>query len=140
MAEFYAFLRQGLPRIVFAPQSRWEQIGTPDLVLLFLDPDQIAAVVTMLGFHNGRTVNTIAPFGAACHLIVFAADQLDREEPMAVMGLFDISQRNSALAGYLSMTMPYQLWESLNTDLEKSCLTTHAWKEIEKRKCPAPNA
>ena len=39
----------------------------------------------------------------------------------------------TASAKYLSLTMPYPLWEDLQRDLDKSCLTTHAWKEIEKR-------
>ena len=127
------FSDKGLPRVVFAPESRWSEIGTPDLVLVFADPDRISALVTMLGFHNGRTVNTVVPYGAACHSLVFAAEQTEKTEPMAVMGLFDISQRSKAIANYLSLTMPYALWEDMGKDLEKSCLTTHAWKEIEKR-------
>lgn len=35
-----------------------------------------------------------------------------REEPCAILGLFDISQRTEALKDYLSMTMPY--WEFQN--------------------------
>ena len=127
------FSEKGYPRVVFAPESRWEEIGMPDLVLAFADADQISALVTMLGFHTGRAINTISPFGAACHSIVFAADQMEKEEPMAVMGMFDISQRSKAIARYLSLTMPYQLWEQLARDLDKSCLTTHAWKAIEQR-------
>ena len=127
------FSEKGYPCVVFAPESRWDEIGTPDLVLVFADPDRISALVTMLGFHNGRTVNTVVPYGAACHSIVFAAAQMEEAEPMAVMGLFDISQRSKAIANYLSLTMPYSLWEDMGKDLEKSCLTTHAWKEIEKR-------
>ena len=121
------------PRIVFAPLSRWNEVGTPDLVFVFANPDQISALVTMQGFHNGKAMNTIAPFGAACHSIVYAAEQMEKEEPCAVMGLFDISQRSEALKNYLSMTMPYRLWKSMTMGLEKSCLTTHSWKNIEKR-------
>ena len=98
-------------------------------MFVFADADRISALVTMLGFHNGRAVNTIAPFGAACHSIVFAAEQLGSDDPMAVMGLFDISQRGMAIAGYLSLTMPFELWEGMQEDLDKSCLTTHAWRE-----------
>ena len=122
------------PRIVFTPMSRWDEAGTPDLVYIFADPDQISALVILLGFYNGRAVNTIAPFGAACHSILYAAEQMERDDPKAVMGLFDISQRRADLARYLSMTLPYQLWETMTRDLDKSCLTTHAWKEIEKRR------
>lgn len=35
-------------------------------------------------------LNTIAPYGAACHSIVYAVEQMEKEEPFAVMGLFDI--------------------------------------------------
>lgn len=127
------YSQKAYPRIVFAPLSRWGEIGEPDLVLLFANPDQIGALVSMSGFHNGRTLNVIAPFGAACHSIVYAAAQMDETEPMAIMGLFDISQRTAAIADYLSLTMPHQLWLDLQRDLEKSCLTTHAWKRIEER-------
>ena len=127
------FSDAGYPRVVFAPQSRWSEIGEPDLVLVFANPDQLSALVTMLGFYNGRTINTILPFGAACHSIVYAAEQMGKDDPMAVMGLIDISQRSAAIANYLSLTMPYALWERLGHDLDKSCLTTHAWHQIEER-------
>jgi len=127
------YSQKGYPRVVFAPWSRWKEVGTPDVVLLFARPDQIAALVTMLGFHNGEAVNTVAPFGAACHSIVYAVEQMEKERPMAVMGLFDISQRRTALADCLTLTMPYPMWIGLGEDLDKSCLTTHAWKDIEKR-------
>ena len=127
------FSDRGFPRVVFAPESRWEEVGEPDLVLVFADADRISALVTMLGFHNGRIVNTVVPYGAACHSIVFAAEQLGSDDPMAVMGLFDISQRSKAIANYLSLTMPRVLWEGLQEGLDRSCLTTHSWREIEKR-------
>ena len=128
------FSDKGFPRVVFAPLGRWEEVGVPDLVLVFADADQLSALVTMLGFRNGRAINTITPFGAACHSIVFAAEQLDKDDPLAVMGLFDISQRNKAIANYLSLTLPHALWTSLEEDLDTSCLTTHAWHQIEARK------
>jgi len=127
------FSDKAYPRIVFAPLSRWAEIGTPDLVFVFANPDQISALVTMLGFYNGKALNTLAPFGAACHSIVYAAEQLGKEEPYAIMGLFDISQRSAAIKDYLSLTMPYKLWERMGKDLDKSCLSTHSWKNIEKR-------
>ncbi|MDO4741206.1 MAG: DUF169 domain-containing protein [Eubacteriales bacterium] len=127
------YSQRAYPRIVFAPMSRWEAIGTPDLVYLFLKPDQLAAVVGMLGSHNGEAYNTIAPYCSACQSILFGAQQIDEARPMAVMGLFDISQRYAPLEHYLSLTMPYRLWEGLSRDLDKCSLTTHSWREIEKR-------
>ena len=127
------YSQRALPRIVFAPESRWDETGEPDLVLVFADPDRISAIVTMLGSHNGEAVNTIVPYGAACHSILFAAQQMDSDSPKAVMGLFDISQRRTALKDYLTLTMPYGLWEEMGRDLDKSALTSLAWHEMEKR-------
>ena len=121
------------PRIVFAPQSKWGGIGTPDLVFISADPDRISALITLAGSHNGRLINTIVPFGSACQAIMYAAEQMDQEEPMGVLGGFDLSQRPQLPADHFSLTMPYVMWETMAEDLEKSCLTTEAWREIEKR-------
>ena len=77
---------KGYPRVVFAPKSRWDEIGAPDLVYVFADPDQISVLITMLGFHNGEALNAIAPFGAACHSIVFAAEQMEKARPWRFWG------------------------------------------------------
>jgi len=64
---------------------------------------------------------------------VYAAEQMEKEAPVAIMGLFDISQRSAALKDYLSMTLTYGMWEDMLKDLDKSCLTTHSWRKIEER-------
>ena len=87
----------------------------------------------MQGSHNGKIINTLVPFGAACHSIVFSAEQMDKEEPCAILGLFDISQRNVAIKDYLSMILTYNLWKNMHEDLDKSCLSSHSWRNIEKR-------
>ena len=127
------YSEKAYPRIVFAPMSRWEEIGQPDLVFLFLNPDQLGAVAGMLSFHNGRNPNMIAPYCSACQSIMFGARQMEQQEPMAVLGLFDISQRYAPLANLLSLTMPYSIWADLSVDLDKKCVTTHSWQAIEKR-------
>ena len=58
---------------------------------------------------------------------------MDEQEPKGVLGLFDISRRCALLAQDLSLTMPYCLWEGLAQDLDKSCLTKHSLRAIEKR-------
>ena len=58
---------------------------------------------------------------------------MDEQEPKAVLGLFDISWRCALLAQYLFLTMHYCLWEGLAQDLDKSCLTPHSWRAVEKR-------
>ena len=48
------FSDKGYPRIVFAPLSRWEEIGTPDLVYIFANPDQISALVPCRASITGK--------------------------------------------------------------------------------------
>lgn len=129
------YSKKGYPRVVFAPLSRRETLGNPDLVWIYADPDQLSALVILLGAHNGRAQNVIAPYCSACQSIMFAAAEAEMDDPKAVMGLFDISQRTKALSRYLTLTMPYQLWETLIIDPEKSCLTSESWKKIEERIC-----
>lgn len=38
----------------------------------------------------------------SCHSIVYAAEQMEKEDPMAIMGLFDISQRRAEEGSILS--------------------------------------
>lgn len=127
------YSERAYPRIVFAPLSRWHDTGIPDLVYLFLNPDQLSAIMGMLGSHSGQRFTTVTPYGSACQSILFGAEQLEQAEPKAVMGLFDISQRYAALSNLLSLTIPYSLWIGLSQDLARSSLTTHSWHEIEKR-------
>lgn len=94
---------------------------------------QLSALVTILGFHSDRAIKTIAPYGAEFHSTVFVAEQMGKEKPIAIIGLFDISQRSKSFAGYLSLTTPQALWRNLDQDLEMSCLTTQARKQIEER-------
>ncbi|MBO7252328.1 MAG: DUF169 domain-containing protein [Oscillospiraceae bacterium] len=131
--EGLPYSRRAYPRIVFAPMSRWEEIGQPDLVYVFVNPDQLGALVSMLCSHNGEVNNTISPYCSACQSILFAAEQMEKTRPCAVMGLFDISQRYAPLGNLLSLTIPYCRWAELTQDLDKSCLTTHSWRTIEKR-------
>ncbi|HAM15670.1 MAG TPA: hypothetical protein DCP91_07410 [Eggerthellaceae bacterium] len=44
-----------------------------------------------------------------------------------------IDAERKGIANYLSLTMPRALWDDMQKDLDRSCLTTHSWREIEKR-------
>ncbi|MGN1383479.1 MAG: hypothetical protein ACI4W2_11765 [Eubacterium sp.] len=58
---------------------------------------------------------------------------MEEADQKAVLELFDISQENREYNRYLTLTMPYSLWEILVKYPEKSCLTTKKWKEIQER-------
>lgn len=116
--------------VVFAPADKWSEEAHPKLVVLFVNPDQLSALVSMGGFRSGSAFETIAPFGAACQSIMHALNQCDKKDPKIVMGFFDISQRGRIPADLLTITMPFEKFQQLEEDANKGCLSSHAWKDL----------
>lgn len=119
--------------VVFRPVEARGECGDPDLVFLLANPDQLSALVIMTGYRNGRCANVVAPFCAGCQSIALALQQLGSEEPVAIMGMFDISQRNRISKELLSLTMPYDMFAQIEEDCQAGCLTTPAWEKIRNR-------
>ena len=115
--------------VVFRPLDTWEG-EDPQLVWMLANPDQMSALVTMCSYRNGRAVNVVAPFGAGCHSLVMAKRQLTEDDPLAVMGMFDVSQRHRLPKDLLSLTFPFAMFKRLDDDMPYGCLTTHAWEQI----------
>ena len=111
-----------------------EDIGRhPDVVFVLANPDQLSALVIMAGYRSGRPLNVIAPFCAGCQSIVLAKQQLDADEPMAIMGMFDIAQRSQIEKDLLSLTMPYDMFDEIARYCSEGCLISHSWEVLEKR-------
>ena len=117
---------------IMAPvDATW--LGSPDLVWMLANPDQLSALVIMCGYSTGRALNVVAPFCAGCQSIVLAKQECGKKEPQAIMGMFDISQRHRLPKELLSLTMPYELFASIDEHCAEGCLTTHAWEKIAHR-------
>lgn len=115
--------------VVFRPLDTWEG-DDPQLVWLLANPDQISAFIMMCSYRNARVVNVVAPFGAGCQSIVLAKQQLDAEDPQAMMGMFDVSQRYRLPKDLLSLTFPFAMFKRLDDDMPYGCLTTHSWERL----------
>jgi hypothetical protein len=87
----------------------------------------------MSGFNNGLVTNVIAPFGAACHSVLFAYQEMGKENPKAVLGFFDIAQRHHIPKDMLTFTLPYKMFKGIEENISESCLTTHSWEQIKDR-------
>jgi uncharacterized protein (DUF169 family) len=131
--EAMPFTRMSKKYVVFMPLREVEVSKPPHLLCVFANPDQISVLVTMTGFNNGLGQNVLAPFGAACHSILFACQEMDKENPKAILGFFDISQRYQIPKDLLSLTLPYTMYREIEESLPESCLTTHAWERIDGR-------
>ena len=119
--------------VVFKPLSKVDETCPPNIICIFANPDQLSALVIMSGFNNGLVTNVIAPFGAACHSVLFAYQEMEKENPKAVLGFFDIAQRHSIPKDMLTFTLPYEMFKEMEENISESCLTTHSWEQIKDR-------
>ena len=103
------------------------------LVHWHVNPDQLAALVTLTGFEHGAVETATAPWGAACQAIAYAYAEAKRQRPRGVIGLFDISKRHQVDREILSFTAPYALHCEMEAAVPDSFLATVAWHKLRER-------
>ena len=118
---------------MFKPLQLVSDQERPALVVMFVNPDQLSALVTLAGFRTGALNASVSPWGAACQAILFAHAETGKEGPAGVIGFFDISQRSKVGRDVLSYTMPYRLFVEMEGSVEESFLEAHAWLKLRKR-------
>jgi len=103
------------------------------LVHWHVNPDQLAALVTLAGFERGSVETAAAPWGAACQAIAYAYAEAERPRPRGVIGFFDISRRHQVDREILSFTVPYALHREMEAAVPDSFLGTEAWQKLRAR-------
>lgn len=119
--------------VLFKP---WEQIteqDEPELMVFFINADQLSALVIMADYNRGTNQSIAAPFGAACQSILFGYAETKSEKPRGVIGFFDISQRPIVDRETLTFTVPYKLFQEMEAGVEGSFLDMHAWRKLRER-------
>jgi len=119
--------------IVCRPLDQLAEGEEVSLVLMFVNPDQLSALVTLAGFRRGAINSTVAPWGAACQSILFAHAEADSDSPRGVIGFFDISQRGKIDRELLSFTMPFSMYLEMESSVDESFLCTTAWSKLRER-------
>jgi uncharacterized protein (DUF169 family) len=119
--------------IVCKPLDQVGEGESVSLVLMFVNPDQLSALVTLFGFRRGAINATVSPWGAACQSILFAHAEAKRENPRGVIGFFDISQRGRIDRELLSFTIPYRMYLEMESSIDDSFLCTAAWQKLRDR-------
>ncbi len=119
--------------VVFKP---WEQLtdnDEPELVVFFVNADQLSALVIMADYKRGTNESVAAPFGAACQSILFGYAEAKKENTRGIIGYFDISQRRILNRETLTFTVPYRMFQEMESSVEGSFLDTHIWHKLQER-------
>lgn len=119
--------------VVCKPLTQVTDVEDVSLVMMYVNPDQLSALVTLAGFRRGTSRATVSPFGAACQSILFAQAEADSDTPRGVIGFFDISQRDSIAKELLSYTMPWSLFMEMESNVDDSFLQTPMWQKLRER-------
>lgn len=127
------FLEVPTEYVVLKPLEELQEGDRPVLVWLLVNPDQLSAIATQIGYRRGSIDNIIAPWGAACQSILFAYGECEKEQPRAVLGFFDLSKRHRIARDILSLTIPYSLFLEMEAGADESFLGTEIWQKIQKR-------
>ena len=119
--------------VVFKP---WEQVteqDEPELIVFFVNADQLSALMVMADYNRGTNQSVTAPFGAACQSILFGYAEAKKENPRAVIGFFDISQRSVVDREILTFTVPFRMFQEMEAGVEGSFLRMHDWQKLQER-------
>jgi len=119
--------------VVFKPWDQVTEQDEPKLIVFFVNADQLSALVVMAEYNRGTNQSTIAPFGAACQSILFGYAEAEKDNPSGVIGFFDISQRKAVDRETLTFTVPYKMFQEMETNVAGSFLEMHIWQKLQER-------
>lgn len=120
--------------IVLKPIEEVIEDERPKVVVFLVKPDELSALVVLANYSRETNINVVAPFGAGCHtfgIIPYKEDE--KENPMAIIGLTDISARSKVEKDILSFTVPYKMFEEMESNVEGSFLEQEPWLKIMER-------
>jgi uncharacterized protein (DUF169 family) len=119
--------------VMFKPLEQVAYQDKPKLIVFFVNPDQLSALVVLAEYNRGTNQSITAPFGAACQSILFGYAETDKDNPRGIIGFFDISQRKHVDRETLSFTVPYKMFKEMESNIEGSFLETHVWQKLLER-------
>ncbi len=119
------------PYCVFKPIDQFQRDEKPEIVIFFAPPDILSGLFTLINYSGERTDGVYTPFGSGCSAILtHPLKEAEREDPRAVLGMFDVSARPMVEKDDLTLSMPYPIFLGLLENASGSFLQTESWKKV----------
>jgi uncharacterized protein (DUF169 family) len=116
---------------------RWDDLGegdNPGVVVFFARPEVISGLFTLANYDRADPDGVICPFGSGCSSIIhYPWLEQQREDPRAVLGMFDPSARKCVSSDILTFAVPMKKFSSMIADMDGSFLTTETWETVKKK-------
>jgi uncharacterized protein (DUF169 family) len=117
--------------------KRWDKLterDNPEVIIFFATPDVLSGLFTLASFDSADQQSSVTPFGAGCSSIVhYPYLEKDKEDPKAIIGMFDASARPCVPENTLSFAVPFKKFVKMLNDMEESFLITDTWNTVMKR-------
>lgn len=119
---------------VFKPIEQFQDEIKPEVVVFFASPDTLSGLFTLTNYALERTDAVYAPFGSGCGTIFTCPlKKTIREQPSAILGMFDVSARPMVEKDVLTLAMPYSVFLKLLENASGSFLETESWNKVRRR-------
>jgi uncharacterized protein (DUF169 family) len=117
--------------------KRWDQLeedDQPEVVIFFATPDVLSGLFTLANFDQTDPFTNIAPFSSGCGSIIsYPYQESKKENPKAILGLFDVSARPYVPENTLSFALPMKKFKKMIQYMDESFLATEDWQKVCKR-------
>ena len=122
---------------VFDPIEKFQEEKKPEVVAFFAPPDILSGLFTLTNYSLERTDAVHAPFGSGCSsILTHPLREAEKQEPSAILGMFDVSARPMVEKDGLTLSMPYPVFLKLLENVSGSFLETESWKKLRERISP----
>jgi uncharacterized protein (DUF169 family) len=119
---------------VFKPIEKFQDGENPEVVSFFGPPDVLSGLFTLTNYTLERTDAVYTPFGSGCSTILtHPLKESEKEQPCAILGMFDVSARPMVERDVLTLSMPFSIFLKLIENVIGSFLETESWKKVLRR-------
>ena len=106
----------------------------PEVVAFFGTPDILSGLFTLTNYSLETMEGVISPFGSGCSsILTYPLKEAAKEQPHAILGMFDVSARPMVERDTLTLAMPYSIFLKLLENVSGSFLETESWKKVRQR-------
>lgn len=106
----------------------------PEVIIFFAPPDVLSGLVVLMGYATERPDAVRLPFSSGCgSILTHPLKEGEKENPQAILGMFDVSARPFVEPNILTLAMPTKLFLTLLANQDESFLITKSWELIRKR-------
>jgi hypothetical protein len=118
--------------------KRWDRLtedDRPEVVIFFTRPEVLSGLFTLANFdQSDPNGGVICPFGAGCGSVIYWPwMEQQKENPRAVLGMFDPSARPCVPGDVLTFAVPMKKFEKMIGYMEESFLITPTWEKVKRK-------